>query len=81
MAHGALGFGYGGGFFMPLIMIAFTVLLIIGTVYMFRLMSGSSESNPLKAVPKAAPVEVLKVRYARGELSKEEYESMKMDIS
>ena len=81
MAHGALGFGYGGGFLMPFIMIALWVLLMIGVVYIFRLMTSSSELNSLKAVTEVSPVEVLKVRYARGELSKEEYERMKMDIS
>ncbi len=66
---------------MPFMMIAFLVLLIIGTVYMFRLMSGSSELNVAKASPEGSPIEILKVRYAKGELSHEEYEAMKKHIS
>ena len=81
IGHGALGFGYGGGFLMPFIMIALWALLMIGVVYIFRLMTSSSKLNSLKVVPKASPVEVLKVRYARGELSKEEYEVIKRDIT
>ena len=81
MGHSVLGFGYGGGFLMPFMMIAFWAVLIVGVVYMFRLMSGSGELRPAKASPEGSPVEVLKVRYASGELSKEEYESMRRDVS
>ena len=80
MANGVLGFGYGGGFLMPFIMIALWALLMIVVVYIFRLMTSSSGLASSRAGV-VSPVNVLKLRYAKGDLTKEEYERMKMGIS
>ena len=84
MGHGALGFGYGGGFFMPLMMIAIWAFLIFGAVYLIRLATGQGGTGAVKigtdASP-ASPMEALQLRYAKGEVSAEEYEHIRKDIA
>jgi putative membrane protein len=74
------GFGWGWGWFMPVSMILFWGLVIWGVVALMRgtshpndPASGSSQLN--------SALEVLKKRYARGEISKAEYEEKRKDIS
>ncbi len=67
------GMGFGGGLFM----ILFWILVIIGVVFLIRLvMRGTKEDGK----PETA-LDVLKKRYAKGEISKEEFEEKKKDIS
>lgn len=73
------GFGHGMGWFGPIIMIAFWVVLIIGIVYLIRWIAGSTGSGSSSG--HEAPLDILKKRYARGEISKEEFEQMKKDLS
>jgi len=63
------GMGWGGGLYMLIIF----GLIIIGGIMVVRwsLNSGSGESSAL---------EILKRRYASGELTKEQFEAMKKDI-
>lgn len=56
-----------------LFMILFWGLIIYGAVMLFRKGVGSDEKN--KAL------EILKERYAKGEITKEQFESMKKDLS
>ena len=68
------GFNYGhmGGVGM----IIFWILVLIGIIYLIRNAGscrvGKGEERPL---------EILKERYARGEIDKEEFESKKKDLS
>jgi len=71
---------FGGGWFMPLFMFLFwglaiwaVVTLVRGTRHPSGPASGSSQSD--------SALEVLKKRYAAGEISKEEYEEKRNDIS
>lgn len=76
------GWGMMGGFswwwFMPIFMILFWGLVIWGIVALVRGPSGSRGSNSSTA---DSALEVLKRRYARGEINKEEYEEKKKDIA
>ena len=74
MMHGGnYGWGMGyGGFFM----ILFWVLVILGVVYIVQA-AVRSRTGPEQ---KESPLDVLKKRYARGEITKEEYEKMKDDL-
>ncbi|MBI4295551.1 MAG: SHOCT domain-containing protein [Chloroflexi bacterium] len=68
------GFGIGGGL-MGIFWIIVLGLIIWATVSWSRGSSGSSD------LPKGdTPLEILKKRYARGEISKEEYEEKKKDL-
>jgi len=76
------GWGMMGGFswiwFMPIFMILFWGLVIWGIVALVRGLSGSRGSDSSKA---DSALEVLKKRYARGEINKEEYEEKKKDLA
>jgi putative membrane protein len=70
------GFGIGGGLmFIP--MIIFWGLIIWGVVALAR---GVSSPNNCGASNQDSALEVLKRRYARGEITKPEYEDRKKDL-
>ncbi len=68
--------GYGGMWFMPIFMVIFWGLVIWGIVALVR---GLSESNGSHSKADSAS-EILKRRYAQGDISKEEYEAKKKDL-
>ena len=66
---------FGGGIFM---MIIFWALVIAGGVALFRvLVRGNSNGGTL---PTNSALEILKQRYAKGEISREEFERMTQDL-
>ena len=79
---GMMGSGVMGGFswwwFMPIFMILFWGLVIWGIAALVRDLSRSRASDSSRA---DSALEVLKKRYARGEINKEEYEEKKKDIA
>jgi putative membrane protein len=74
MMHGfeGWGMGFGGGIFM----ILFWILVIIGIVILIKFVTGGIKRND----GHESPLDVLKKRYARGEISKEEFEAKKRDL-
>jgi len=77
MGPGMMG-GYGFSWFMPVGMIIFWGLVIWGIVALVRYIisfGGNSTTSPA-----ASAMEILKTRYARGEISKEEFEDKKRDL-
>ena len=70
MGPGMMG-GFGWGWFMPVVMILFWGLVIWGVVALVRGLSGPRRCDSSVA---DSALEVLKRRYARGEINKEEYE-------
>ncbi len=75
MMHWDYGWGMGFGW---IFMVLFWALVILGIVYLLKLISGGdrkSERNEETAL------DVLKKRYAKGEIGKEEFEEKKKDIS
>jgi len=64
---GNYGMGFGGGIFM----ILFWVLIIIGVVYLIKILLGGA---PKEDKPRETAREVLEKRFARGEISREEFE-------
>jgi len=70
-------FGYGmygmGGPFMGIIGIVVLVLLGYGIYYLIKEKGDIIGSHE-------APIDILKKRYARGEITKEQYEQMKEDL-
>jgi putative membrane protein len=71
--------GFGWGWFMLIFMIVFWVLVIWAVVALVR--GGIQPSSPDSGSsrPESA-LEVLKRRYARGEIDKQEYEEKKKDL-
>jgi len=76
MGPGMMG-GFGWMWFMPIFFIIFWGLVIWGIVALVRGLSGPRGYDSSKA---DSALEVLKKRYARGEINKEEYEEKKKDL-
>jgi putative membrane protein len=65
--------GWGGGFMM-----FFLTLLIIVAIFWFL---RSANHNGKEPSVKESPLDILKRRYARGEITKAEYDNMKRDLT
>lgn len=73
------GFGYGGMMFGGLLMLAFWVLVIVGVIWLVLTLTRSGQTVP--GAPGAAkPLDTLRERYAKGEITKEQYEEIKRDL-
>ena len=70
--------GFGGMWFMPIIMIVLWGLVIWGIVALVR--GGSSSGNRGTSTYDDSALEILKRRYARGEVTKQEFEERKKDL-
>jgi len=57
-------------------MILFWILVILGIVYLVKLIVGGTK----KGEKEETALDILKKRYVRGEISKEEFEKMKNDL-
>ena len=65
---GDFGMGFGGGW---IFMILFWGLIVSGVVYLVKMLSGGSSKEEKRS---ESAQEVLEKRFARGEMSKEEFE-------
>jgi len=65
----------GWGIFMFIFMLIFLVLVIAGIVLLVRYLSPHSISKPSQGA-----LEILKLRYARGEIQKAEFEEKRKDL-
>lgn len=75
MHWGDHGWGWGMGF-GSFGMIIFLVLIILGIVYFIKLVTRGRK----KEEKEETALEILKKRYAKGEINKEEFEAKKKDI-
>ena len=77
-----MGFGMGFGLIGLLLMLLLGGALILGGVWLVKTVLVSSQPNqPGNMASKpASPREILDQRYARGEISREEYEQIKADL-
>ncbi len=74
MNWGTYGWGMGFGW---IFMIIFWVMVILGVVYLVQVVVKGGKSMERKETP----LDILKKRYAKGEITKEEFERMKDDLS
>jgi putative membrane protein len=73
--------GWGMGWFGMIFMIIFWGLIIVGLISLIRWLiqnTGSKGHSGVGTGPKA--IDILKERYARGEINRDEFESMKKDL-
>ncbi len=71
---GGWGWGWGGMIFGPILMIAFIALAVAAVVVVVRWLDGSGRGGALQAPPGKTPLDILKERFAKGEIDKEEFE-------
>lgn len=67
--------GYGGGILGILFMILFWAAVILLIVWLYRQIRGTG----VEGVSKSA-LDILKERYAKGEITKEEFQEMKKEL-
>ncbi|MFZ1910646.1 MAG: SHOCT domain-containing protein [Burkholderiales bacterium] len=74
------GYGWGGGWgFGAIGMVLWWILIVLGIVLLARwLLSGSPRRGEQGSTGRA--LDILKERYARGEIDKQEYEEKKRDL-
>jgi putative membrane protein len=91
--NGGRGYGYGwgmmgpsmmGGFGFPffggIAMLLFWVLVIGGVVWLVQSLARGGGMTGVSAPPES-PLDILKRRYARSEITKEQFESMRHDLN
>jgi len=77
---GMMGGGYGMGWFGSILMIAFWIAVIVGIVLLIRWLIISTRTTSHIMSSGESALEILKKRYARGEINKEEFEERKRDL-
>ncbi len=74
-----MGFGFGMGLWGILVMVLFWGGLVMLAVWLVGLMFSSPKNKNPNATQSAE--EILKIRYARGEINEAEYKQMKETLS
>ncbi|AHB40280.1 MAG: hypothetical protein ACD_22C00049G0002 [uncultured bacterium] len=68
------------GIFGWVFMLLFWILLIIGGIEVVRVIFRSERDNRNDGPKSKTPLEILKERYAKGEIDKNEFEEKKKDL-
>jgi len=75
------GYGdYGMGWFGGILMITFWVVVIVGLVLLVRWLTTPARGQGGHIGDQASPMEILKRRYAKGEIDKEEFDQKRKDL-
>ncbi len=76
------GMMFGYGFLWPLLMLAFWFVLIVGAISLFSrgFRRGPGAMGPGRQVYGDRALEILRERYARGEITKEQFDQTRGDL-
>jgi len=80
MGPGMMG-KWGTGWFGGILMIIFWVLVVVGLVFLIKWLIQTTGSGKIDLRTGSRAIEILKERYARGEIDKTEFEARKKDLS
>ena len=75
--HMFVGHSWGTGFLGMIVMVLFWVLIVAGALYLLKLLLTLGSPKNQRG---DSPEEILKRRYARGEIDKEEYHQLLRDL-
>jgi len=78
MGPGMMGWGM-MGWLGPIMMVVFWGVVIVAIIYLVRWLASSTRGSQTQRLEDAA-LEILKKRYARGEINKEEFTEKKKDL-
>jgi len=83
MMNGDFGFGMMNGFgFGGIFMIIFWIVIIgLGVWLVSSLVSRANSQPPSNLPPAESALDILKKRYARGEITKEQFDEMRRDLN
>jgi|Deesub1362A_J573_1020465.scaffolds.fasta_scaffold24899_2 putative membrane protein len=74
------GMGYGMGWLWAVLMVVFWIAVIVGIVFLIRWLILSTKTPSQHGRQEESALDILKKRYARGEIDKEEFEQRKKDL-
>ena len=80
MGPGMMGYGWGMGWFGMIFMIAFWALVIIALIFLVKWLIQATAGDKKIYAESNKALEILKERYARGEIDKTEFEAKKLDL-
>jgi putative membrane protein len=80
MGPGMMG-GWGMGWFGGIFMIVFWILIIVGLIFMVKWLVQTKEKGRENGNAGSRAIEILKERYASGEIDKSQFETMKRDLA
>jgi len=70
-----MGYGwYGGG-------LMWVILIIVAVVVIYFVLNRSKHGGTLGNPDRESPMDILKKRYAKGEITKEEFDKLKKDMN
>jgi putative membrane protein len=73
--------GWGMGWFGMIFNVAFWILILVGLVFLIRWLVNAGRDRSDRGYGGGSRyLDILKERYARGEIDKQQYESMKKDL-
>ncbi len=72
--------GWGTGWFGGIFMILFWVLVIVGLVFLIKWLIQTTKGGASTVQGSSRAIDILKERYAKGEITKEEFETIKRDL-
>ncbi len=81
MGSGMMGYGYGMSWYGHILMLIFWVAVIVGIIFLIRWLVVSSHAvGQGTSQGTDTALDILRKRYARGEINKEEFEEKKKDL-
>lgn len=72
--------GWYGMFFGPIMMITFIAVVVVVIVLLVRWLGGPGHNGAHNSPPGKTPMDILRERFARGEIDKEEFEERRRTL-
>lgn len=80
--HGHMGWGWGWMWIWgPIMMVLFWGAIIALVVWAIRAATERGDRDVARGVGREHPLEIARTRYARGEITREEFEQLRRDLS